>query len=75
MPVWLIPLIMAMLDPNGPVNSAIKTIGDVIKIGKANGMTDAEAQAIEDWYVGAIARRRQDAGLDDPSATTIPGIS
>jgi hypothetical protein len=49
------------------VNTAIKTIGDVIKIGKANGMTDAEAQAIEDWYTGAIARRKADAGLTDPT--------
>ena len=67
MPVWLIPLIMAMLNPEGPVNATVRTIGDVIRIGKANGMTDVEAQAIEDWYVGALARRKADAGLTDPS--------
>jgi len=65
MPVWLMPLILALLDPNGPVNAIIKTIADVVRIGKANGMTDAEAQAIEDWYTGAIARRKADAGLPD----------
>ena len=37
MPVWLMPLILALLDPNGP----IKTVADCIKIGKANGMTEA----------------------------------
>ena len=61
MPTWLMPLLLAILDPNGP----LKTIADVLAIGKANGMSDAEAQAITDWYTGAIARRRQDAGLPD----------
>jgi hypothetical protein len=59
-PTWIIPLIMALLDPNGP----IKTIADVVKIGKQNGMSEAEALAISDWYDGAIARRKRDAGLD-----------
>ena len=63
-PIWLMPLIMELIRPDGVVTTAVKTIGDVIAIGKANGMSDAEAQAIEDWYVGAIARRRQDAGMD-----------
>jgi hypothetical protein len=66
---------MELIRPDGVVTTTVKTIGDVIAIGKANGMTDAEAQAIEDWYVGAIARRRQDASLNDPSGTTTPGIS
>ena len=61
MPTWLMPLLLAILDPNGP----LKTIADVLAIGKANGMTDAEAQAITDWYTGAIARRKADAGLPD----------
>ena len=60
MPVWLMPLILALLDPNGP----IKTVADCIKIGKANGMTEAEAAALTDWYDGALARRKRDAGLD-----------
>jgi hypothetical protein len=60
MPTWLMPLIMALLDPNGPV----KTIADVILIGKANGMTPAEEQAIADYYDEALARRKADAGLD-----------
>jgi hypothetical protein len=63
MPVWLMPLIMELIRPDGVVSTTVKTIGDVIRIGKENGMTDAEAQAIEDWYTGAIARRKQDAGL------------
>jgi hypothetical protein len=63
MPAWLMPLIMALLDPNGP----LKTIADVVKIGKQNGMTPAESQAISDWYDGAIARRKADAGLTDPT--------
>ena len=58
MPVWLMPLIMALLDPNGP----LKTIADVILIGKQNGMTDAEATTIGAYYDEAIARRKQDAG-------------
>jgi hypothetical protein len=62
-PTWVIPLIMALLDPNGP----LKTIADVIKIGKQNGMTEAEALAISDWYDGAIARRKAEAGLTDPT--------
>ena len=61
MPTWLMPLILAILDPNGP----LKTIADVLAIGKANGMSDSEAQAITDWYAGAIARRKADAGLTD----------
>lgn len=60
MPVWIVPLLMAMLDPNGPV----KAWADVVRIGKDNGMTEAEAQAITDWYTGAIARRKADAGID-----------
>jgi hypothetical protein len=61
MPTWLMPLIFAILDPNGP----LKTIADVIAIGKANGMTDLEAMEIDVFYATAIARRKADAGLPD----------
>jgi hypothetical protein len=56
---------MELIRPDGVVTTTVKTIGDVIAIGKANGMSEAEAQVIEDWYTGAIARRKVDAGISD----------
>ena len=63
MPTWILPVILALLDPNGP----LKAWADVIRIGKDNGMTAVEEQALTDWYTGAIARRKADAGLTDPT--------
>ena len=61
MPTWLMPLIMALLDPEGPIH----TIEDVILIGRANGMSEEEAQSITDFYTEAKARRKADAGIVD----------
>jgi hypothetical protein len=60
MPAWLIALLTTLIQQGAT------SLPQILAIGKANGMTDAEAAAITTGYDEAIARR--DAAANAPPA-------